>query len=65
MTIPQSHIDKLCTKKFQYSSKKAAEARIKAKRKKGFLISSNLRIYKCSFCFGWHLGHVKNQEDYK
>ncbi len=57
MTIPQAHIDKLCRNKHLYTSKKDAESRIKAKRKKGFLISPSLRIYKCSFCYGWHMGH--------
>lgn len=59
MPVPQSHIDKLCESKVQYSSKKNAEERIRAKRKKGFLISPNLKVYKCSFCFGWHMGHLK------
>lgn len=59
MTIPEEHIDKLCRSKVVYKSRKSAEARIRAKRKRGFIISTNLRIYKCSFCFGFHLGHLK------
>lgn len=62
MNIPPEHIEKLCTSKHPYSSKKDAEARIKAARKKGRIISATLRIYKCAFCWAWHVGHKNNNE---
>lgn len=60
--IPKSHVDKLCTAKHDYSSKKHAEARIKAARKSGRIVSPSLAVYKCNFCACWHIGHKKEFE---
>ena len=61
--IPQSHIDKLCTIKHPYNSEKDAQFKIRAARKKGRFISPNLKVYKCNFCFAWHIGHERVFED--
>lgn len=57
--VPADHIYKLCTKKKQYT-KKQAEGRIKHARKMGKIISPNLKVYKCNFCWAYHIGHERS-----
>lgn len=59
MTIPSSHIYKLCERKRKYSSKKNAINFLNGLKKKGILVSPLAEVYKCPFAEHWHTGHKK------
>lgn len=56
---PEEHRERMCGRKKEYSSEKDALQRIKSKAKRGYIISDNIRIYKCPYCGWYHVGHSK------
>lgn len=62
MSVPHSHIYKLCGRKRQYSSKKNAEQFLRSIRKRGIIVSPNADVYKCPFGNHWHTGHKRENE---
>ena len=45
--------------KIQYRSKKHAENKMKAIKKRGYILSPNFYAYQCPNCGKFHLGHDK------
>jgi len=43
-----------CKTKVQYRSKREAFNKMKKEETHGI---KNIKVYKCKFCDGWHIGH--------
>ena len=56
--IPREHLEKLCLNKVQYT-KKQGESLIRIARKRGRIITPTLKVYKCRFCWAYHIGHER------
>lgn len=52
-------------KKVQYKSKGAAEAAIRSLRKRPERVKDDdtLNVYKCKYCYRWHVGHDRPPEE--
>lgn len=52
----------MCGKKQDYRKLKSAQNFIRLASKRGIMISSNYKPYKCPYCSYWHIGHDKYEK---
>jgi hypothetical protein len=50
---PTNHLERFCSSKISYASRREARARVRGGRNQ----DGTLRPYHCQFCDAWHLGH--------
>lgn len=57
MSDPLSPRDQGCTRKKAYRSRREARRAVKRSARAWHEQRSDLTVYRCDFCDGWHLGH--------
>lgn len=54
---PTNRVERACSWKIPYASRRDARARARGGRHQ----DGTLRPYHCQFCDGWHLGHARRR----